>query len=457
MNKKINTFLTAVLVVCFCAFPLAGMSNVRASGAPAPALLPFPVPYLPSGTIAYTRPTFTWFKVDGATEYRLAVYAGTHLAYPLQTLLTTSCNPNTATECSYTPAITLRFGAYTWQVQAYVGTSWTAYSFSNAFTVTYIPVPVNPHGSISGPLTLQWKPLAGALLYSYSIYKGSAQISYNIVDTSVCGPSVCSVTPQILFSAGVTYSWKVRADLGKIWHAFSLPMAFTIGGFDSEFTSDAAGWIPVAGNWTVGSGYYQATPADSGSYLSSAYADSYNILAYQARVGVIPDNCHSCVFGLFFNGVPTPAGTALWYTGYYFGVSYYNGLGFIEIWQVIRGKYTSIMPWRFSAVVAEEPDCEYDPSCADPLWNTLKVTYNSSTHYAQFYMNGYMVAYGTFSSISSGQVGIASTNVDPLYVDDAKLSLTAPTKFVSPGSDAVEVDDSLAATAATNPGMPVAP
>ena len=373
-----------------------------------------PVPIAPSGTISDTKPTFTWSKITGATQYSFSVYQGSSLNYS-KTVAASACG-SSADNCSNTPTTALSYADHTWKVRAFVGGIWKTYSASKTFTITNIPAPLSPSGTISDTTpTFTWKRISGATQYNYILYKGSATVYNKTVASSACGSSSvnCSNTPTTVLSAGA-YNWKVRAYVGGMWRSFSSSKSFTVtilSGFDSEFTSNASGWSPLKASWSLGSGYYQ-TLGVSGAVASSIHTSTYSTITYQVRFR--RTGCSSCASIIYFRGNPSPLDSyGTWYNGYRLSVS---NDGEFNVGYYKNGVWYFLVPWTTSSAVTSS-------------WNTLKVTMNGN--FIQLFINGTRVAWGTVNVFSSGRVGIAvfndSSTGNHLYVDWAKLSLTAPT------------------------------
>jgi hypothetical protein len=432
MNKKFFTILIAIMIVCFCAFPMAGMSNVRAGGIP-PQAATVPTPISPSGTISDTTPTFTWTRISGSTQYQFEVFNGSSLAYPVVTVPVGACG-SIATNCWNTPTTALSYAAHTWKVRAYVSGAWKGWSGSQSFLITNVPTPLAPTGLISDTPTFKWIVISGATQYQFAVYKGSTLKYTKVVTTSSCGSTTCSNTPTNVLTAGA-YTWKVAAYVGGTWKAYSPNISFTITGFDSEFTNNSAGWTPLKGVWTVGSGFYK-TDGVSNYWASSAHSNSYTIYTYEVKFKAT--GCTNCANVIFFNGVPLPirktgSDLGLWYSGYLFGV---NNSGKFILAHFL-GSVTDIdINWTTSSYVTGS-------------WNTLKVTFNKSTDYAQLYINGHMVAHGHLNmSTSGGQVGVgfakdSASSSNHQYVDYAKLSLTAPTASVPSESEGIVIGETM--------------
>jgi len=207
--------------------------------------------------------------------------------------------------------------------------------------------------------------------------------------------------------------------MGGVWKAYSASKSFTLAapttGFDSEFTSDAAGWTPLNGSWSVSGGSYH-TPGLTDEFTTSKHSSNYNVLTYEVKLE--RTGCVGCSYGIFFNGAPSPiTSTGRWNNGYGFYISNdsYTTIGMYQ-----SGVWTALLPWTSYSISTS--------------WNTLKVTYNSSNGFVQFYINGTRIAHGTFSTFTSGQVGVGvyrDSTAGTFYVDYAKLSMSAPTAILA--------------------------
>jgi hypothetical protein len=321
-------------------------------------------------------------------------------------------------------------GAYTWKVQAYIGGVWKSYSSPLSFTVTTIPTPSAPSGTITTKTpTFTFTRITHATQYSFTVYKGSATVYSKTVATGSCGSSTtnCSTTPSTSLSTGA-YTWKVRAYVGGVWKGYSAAKSFTYAtstAFDSEFTTDAAGWTPVHGTWNVSGGYYQAV--DTNSFASSKHSNIYDTLTYE--VSLERTGATANTQGIYFDGTPTPMDSVGdWYNGYLFVYANNNKYAVFEMYEGTVNFLTT--GW-------------IDFSGLTTGLNTLKVTRNKTTGFTQFYINGTRVNYGTLTDFSSGAVGLAfysnGTAGNKLYVDYAKLSLAAP----SSSSDSTVISGGL--------------
>jgi hypothetical protein len=303
-------------------------------------------------------------------------------------------------------------------VQALVGGAWKAYSPYKAFSVSQTPTPQSPSGAISDTTpTYKWSKVAGATSYRYQLMKGATLVYTKTAPATACTTTACTSTPTTVLSAGA-YKWRVQALVGGAWKPYSAYKAFSVNGptsgFDSQFTSDAAGWTKLNGTWTVSGGSYQ-TPGLSGLITSAAHSNNYSTLTYEVRMR--RTGCTSCVNSIYFRGSPNPITnnpSNNWSNGYRFSVSNDQ---YFQILYTQDGIYYSLLDWT------------YDPTSVTDGWNTLKVTANGT--YMEFFINGVQVAYGNVSVFNTGQVGVGfyrstTSTGDRLYVDWAKLSTTAP-------------------------------
>ena len=388
-----------------------------------------PTPNSPSGNITDRTPTFRWSKITAATNYQFEVRKGTTLVYT-KTVTSAACG---ATTCSNTPTTLLAYAAHNWRVRAKVGGVWKAWSAYKNFTVTaptVIPTPVAPSGNITDRTpTFRWSKIAGATNYQFEVRKGTALVYTRTVTSTACGATTCSNTPTTSL-AYAAHKWRVRAKVGGLWKAWSAYKNFSVqssaGSFNSTFTSNSAGWTPVNGTWIVGGGTYQ-TPGVSDSFTSSRRTTNYSIFTYEVRLR--RSGCSGCSYGIMFNGSPLPVGLgARWNQGYGF---YINDSDQYSIWRYDYGSASGLVTWT-----------TYSPITTD--YNTLKVTYNKTSKYVQFFINGVRIAYGYYSSYQSGQVGLTMFNDatlgNRLYVDWATLSLTAPSAMEA-GDGILVTDD----------------
>jgi len=196
------------------------------------------------------------------------------------------------------------------------------------------------------------------------------------------------------------------------------------GGFNSQFTSNASGWTPVKGVWSVGSGYYKTSSKMSTGFASSKHANTYGVLTYTAKINV--NACNSC--GIMFNGTPAPVTDNKWNKGYSVYLSKYLNY---SIFSYSGGVATAIQTWTSHSAIKSG-------------WNIIKITYNQANGFFQLFINNTKIGSGYFNQYKSGQVGLAFAGDGSTFqVDYAVLTTTAP-KSAGMASDGVIFDESAA-------------
>ena len=372
-----------------------------------------PYPIAPSGTISDTTPTYSWGKVSGATQYRYQLYKGTTSVYT-KTVLLSACG--TTANCVNTPTTVLAAGSYKWMVRAYMGGVWKPFSAYKLFTISLVPVPVAPSGSITDTTpAYSWKKVNAATKYQYQLYKGTTHVYTRTVLSSACGTTAnCVTTPTTVLTAG-SYKWKVQAYIGGAWKPYSAYKTFSLipaaAGFNSPFTSNASGWAPVNGSWSVIGGNYRS-PGLSSYSVSSAHASNYPTFTYTVRMK--RTGCVYCANVINFRSVPKPVNSyGFWNTGLQVA---YDNYGEFYLGYLQNGNFSFLIPWTYSSYLTSG-------------WNVLKITMNGN--YLQGFINGSRVFYGTTNGVlSTGQVGVGyyrdTSSGNMLYVDYATLVTSAP-------------------------------
>jgi subtilisin family serine protease len=419
--------------------PAGSVNRLLYSLVGAPPTIPTPI--TPSGSITDTTPTFGWSRVTGATYYQFVLYKGAALYYA-KTVAASTCG--TTANCLNTPTSVLPLASYTWKVRAMIGGTWRAYSAGKTFAVIIpptVPTPVSPVGSTTDTTpTYTWTKILGATQYQYVLYKGAALYYAKTVTIPVCGATTCTNTPTNILPNG-SYTWKVRALVGGLWKAYSAGKVFTVAavaGFNSQFTSDAAGWTPQKGSWSLGNGFY-LSPGLVDSNVSSAHINNYPTLTYEVKM--MRTGGYYYANYIHFRGSPAPlASDGDWNNGYRFTVS---NDGYFQIGYNQNGNWYWILPWTSTPLVTSG-------------WNTLKVTMSGT--YTQFFINGTRIAYGNLTIFSTGQVGVGyyrdiSSTDNMLYVDYATLAMTAPASSLSAEGINLDTLGPVDSVAAGNPNI----
>jgi M6 family metalloprotease-like protein len=215
-------------------------------------------------------------------------------------------------------------------------------------------------------------------------------------------------------------------------------------GFNSQFTTNAAGWKPLNGSWKItASGLYH-TPGLTDRYVSSMYNANFSTLTYTVRMRNV--GCDHCMNIIYFRGAPgILTWNSDWNKGYAFG---YTNSGTYTIWKEVGSGDPILLV-----------DIALSPAITD-TWNILKVT--AKGNFLQFFINNVLVESITDSSLSTGKVGIGvyrnTSAGNHLYVDWATLKTTAPAADESSGlpEEGIFIDE-MNAILPESSSVPMAP
>ncbi|MGC1379088.1 MAG: S8 family serine peptidase [Anaerolineales bacterium] len=306
-----------------------------------------------------------------------------------------------------------------------------------------IPDPISPEGAIADTTpTYTWSAVADATNYRYELWKGAAVVYTKTVASDVCVNAVCSNTPPNLLGYFI-YRWRVQALVNGIWETNSTYKSFTVyksgPAFYSLFHSNADGWSPLKGSWSIVDHKYYRTSGLYGYVASTAHTGNYFTLDYQVlmkRTG-----CLTCANMIYVRGKTKPLDYYYdWNSGYRFQ---YTNNGYISVWSTVNESFTPLQYWKTSSAIRKG------------TWNTLRVTAQGSA--LKFYINGRLVWSGVDSSLVKGQVGLGvykdGSGGTELFVDWAKL--TPNLAGVNPASEIPEIGEEMPGW--TNPNMAVSP
>jgi len=174
-------------------------------------------------------PTYTWGDLGAGTTYvfMLKDAAGTikHYVHPAGT-----CAAGT---CSYTPALSLPTGSYTWYVQAVSSAGTSQWGVGKSFTVTRLVAPgavvqIGPGGAgIPAIPTYTWTDLGAGVTYYHMVQTAGGMIVQNNPAVGTCVAGVCSYTPAKALAAG-SYRWFVLAANASGNGPWGTGSAFTV-------------------------------------------------------------------------------------------------------------------------------------------------------------------------------------------------------------------------------------
>ena len=205
--------------------------------------------------------------------------------------------------------------------------------------------------------------------------------------------------------------------------------AFTVAnfrksaGFDSQFNSNANGWTPLKGTWSIVSSSYYKTVGVGDKFSSTKHTNTYSTLTYEARMKREGGANNSNSLIIRGNGVLNASG---WWTHMY--AFNYNRNGQFSVW---KDNEIAIKDWTSSTHINGDG------------WNTLKVT--ASGNQLKFYINGHLVWQGSNSAYASGTVGIGmyrsgGSTGNELLVDWAKLSTSVADPWFDEVIDDIQVE-----------------
>jgi hypothetical protein len=398
-----------------------------------------PTPLKPAGTVTGPNLVFRWSRLSGASDYQLSVFKG-GVPFASLALADSSCG---AVQCSLPKDFGP--GTYTWQVKARMGGSWQALSNLVAFSVTApatIPTLVRPLGSTADITpAFRWTQVDKATYYHLALYKGSTQVASIRVGAGVCVNAVCSYTYASPLGLG-SYSWKVRALLAGAWKPFSTLANFAIiGGFNTPFSSELGGWIPVRGTWLVHAGVVRSL-GQQGAVTSMRYVNNYYNLDYTVRLKRNPTGAYDANNVYFRGAAAKPGVDGEWRNGYRLSLT---NVGYFSLGYLKDGNWYWLLPWTQSNAI-------------NSGWNTVRIRARGT--FTEVFVNGVRIAYGNFTAFGSGKVGVGFyrndfSSGDELLVDYAMLSV--PVAGSSTASGGVNLDEVGEVDASTAGDPNVAP
>jgi hypothetical protein len=268
--------------------------------------------------------------------------------------------------------------------------------------------------------TFSFDTVIGATYYRLNVYRRSDNQrvirDLDINATTACLSSYCQYTPSVYehnMQYGVEYKYKIVGGNASGLGTYSNLQYFTPQpGFNSTFSSNASGWMPKTGTWTVRpDGTYRGVGV-AGQFFSVRHEGNYDNFTFEAKIR--RNDFSGNGYGLIFRGDTSVFKVdKMWNSGYLFLISGDNDF---LISRTNPGGYTDMLGWfKFDGIDGT-------------TWNTLKVSANGGR--LKFYINGKPVAQLYDTTYSSGAVGlIAYDDVAGFYVDDVKLTMAQPSFY----------------------------
>lgn len=174
----------------------------------------------PTGTGVPLTPLLRWNRVSNSTRYRVLVMkylAGT----PTFDTTYTSSEVCSGSLCELVSPVTLAANTqYNFWVQTF---EWGTGPWSTPLTFTTgtafgKPTLNTPGGTINTLEPMyEWTKVTGATQYQLVLQNasGSETLIDKVYASSLCGATVCKVTPSRILAAGTGYRWRVRARAGS--------------------------------------------------------------------------------------------------------------------------------------------------------------------------------------------------------------------------------------------------
>ncbi|MEA5078520.1 MAG: C39 family peptidase [Anaerolineaceae bacterium] len=352
-------------------------------------------------------PNYQWSVVPGAGKYQLQVYKGSN--YLVNTEVSSSYCDST---CSFTPSVILNDTTYIWRVRAYSGSTWSAYSSVSTFGVVTQPTLISPTGWVASTTpAYKWNTVTNATQYEVMITNGTSTLLDTTYPSSVCSGTVCSVTPALTLTNG-NYQWRVRAYRNSSWLTYSNFLSFSYSdqgyNFTDYFTVEPTAWKPINSTWYISNGKYKSSGTIE-EFATVAHELKYSALDYNVWLGRAVDKNDSIFVLIRGDSTDLNAGGG-WKNNMFFG---YTNDGMFSVFKTVDNLLTPLVTWT-------------DTSCIYAYeQNHIEVKASGSNY--EFYLNGCLVAAGSDSSFSRGQIGIGfytGSVSSPIWVDTATLSTT---------------------------------
>jgi len=230
---------------------------------------------------------------------------------------------------------------------------------------------------------------------------------YTVVLTVSDGFNTNTKTKMDYITVGFIPPTNLTADLDEVTGEVALNWNYGTGtGFYEDFEDGVAdNWVPIGGNWLVGSGVYNVNADGTHTENSSYYDQTFNNYSLEAKMRIVNAPTSGTNIGFYLNGDPlNVSGNGEWVNSYIFCYQEDN-----QCWlSKFDGGWTTIMDTISS-----------DLNTSD--WNILKVIYADG--YFELFING--ISYGTYfdDSFTNGNIGLKTW--------DSTISLESEFDYVS--------------------------
>ena len=258
------------------------------------------------------------------------------------------------------------------------------------YTGPAIPEALSPSGVYTERYhTYRWTQVASASKYQFQVFRNGSMVIDKTISAPTCGSGICSYSPSTSHKDG-SYTWKVRANVGGTWSAYSLVKAFYVSNpFTASFNGSMSGFAIKAGAaWSTNS--TSLYTAGLQNYWTSAYRKNkvYNNFTFSARVKRESDlPAENCL--VVRGGSSRDPDNYAWFPGYAF--CYANNGNYIIYRANANGNYTLLKDWTAASAIIPFQ------------WNVLKVAVNGTNF--SYFINDEMIQSFQDSAFTQGYVG----------------------------------------------------
>ena len=180
---------------------------------PTATAIPALAPISPNGRILETNDLIlTFIPAAGSVSYQAEVNIGIKL-WKTFTIPASSCNASLCTFHSQTP---ISVSNYKWRVRSYNGSSYSAFSAFQNFTVTKLTAIAPVDVVNTADIVYKWSDIPGAQQYRVMAATSPSSHETVYVELANCDGNVCTYDPNRDMLPG-SYDWVVEAKVGGVW------------------------------------------------------------------------------------------------------------------------------------------------------------------------------------------------------------------------------------------------